>query len=168
MEEVINDAEIPSGYGGINQEGYTYGQLRRNPIIPEILNIISNPIIKKWAIECNNRNRDGFIMKKFNGEYCFNDLRVGPIVKLPELKELKSMIEGNLRPEIIRQVSYNLLREEISRHTGLTTKESSSVIGNMLDCVPHEDISGYVFMVPNWAHKWFPHKGYVSFILSQS
>ena len=35
----------------------------------------------------------------------------------------------------------------------------------MLDCVPHEDISGYVYMVPNWAHKWFRHRGYVSTIL---
>ncbi|MDE6511152.1 MAG: hypothetical protein K2L00_03545 [Muribaculaceae bacterium] len=37
-----------------------------------------------------------------------------------------------------------------------------SAIGNMLDCFPNEDISGYVYMVPNWAHRWFRHKGYVS------
>lgn len=37
-----------------------------------------------------------------------------------------------------------------------------SLFGNQLDCAPHEDISGYIFMVPNWAHKWFRHNGYVS------
>ena len=35
----------------------------------------------------------------------------------------------------------------------------------MLDYVPHEDISGYVYMVPNWAHRWFRHKGYLSAML---
>lgn len=48
---------------------------------------------------------------------------------------------------------------------GYILGQAASAIGNMLDCVPHEDISGYVYMVPNWAHKWFRHRGYVSTIL---
>lgn len=34
---IISDSDIPSGSGGINGEGYTYGQLRHQPIIAEIL-----------------------------------------------------------------------------------------------------------------------------------
>lgn len=37
MPVLINDSDIPSGYGGINREGYSYGELRRNPIIPEMV-----------------------------------------------------------------------------------------------------------------------------------
>ena len=34
---IISDSDIPTGSGGINGEGYTYGQLRHQPIIAEIL-----------------------------------------------------------------------------------------------------------------------------------
>lgn len=34
---IISDSDIPAGSGGINGEGYTYGQLRHQPIITEIL-----------------------------------------------------------------------------------------------------------------------------------
>ena len=107
----ISDSDIPSGSGGINREGYTYGQLRRRTIIPEVMRGISNPVVQRWAEECNARNRNGFVMRK------------------------------------------------------MSVSQAASAIGNMLDCVPHEDISGYVYMVPNWAHKWFRHRGYVSAIL---
>lgn len=167
IEEIIKDTEIPSGFGGINQEGYTYGQLRRNPIIPEILKKITVPKVKEWANQCNERNKDGFIMIKKDGEYCFEDLRVGPKVKLPDVNELKGIIQGVLTSKSIRQVSYNLLREEIARQSNIDMSNAVLVIGNMLDCVPHEDISGYVFMVPNWAHKRFSHRGYVHKILNQ-
>lgn len=165
--DYIDDSVVPSGFNGINIEGYTYGELRRSPIIPEILRNITNPIIKKWAEECNERNRSGFIMTKVNNEYCFDDLRVGPKVKLPSPSELQMILGDNPDSSDIRNVSYNMLREEISKQTGLDIKKAALAIGNMLDCVPHEDISGYVFMVPNWAHKWFPHKGYVSHMRSQ-
>ena len=39
----ISDSDIPSGSGGINGERYTYGQLRHQPIIPEVLRRITNP-----------------------------------------------------------------------------------------------------------------------------
>lgn len=45
--------------------------------------------------------------------------------------------------------------------------KAASVIGNMLDCVPHEDISGYVYMVHNWAHCWFRHRGFVAAMLNR-
>ncbi|MBS7348537.1 MAG: hypothetical protein KIG61_09065, partial [Muribaculaceae bacterium] len=53
----ISDSDVPSGSGGINREGYTYGQLRRQPIIPEVMLGISNPTVRRWAEECNARNR---------------------------------------------------------------------------------------------------------------
>jgi hypothetical protein len=49
---------------------------------------------------------------------------------------------------------------------GSTDREAALAIGNQLDCAPHEDISGTMFLVPNWAHKWFRHDGYVSRLLA--
>lgn len=161
----ISDSDVPSGSGGINRERYTYGQLRRQPIIPEVMRGISNPTVRRWAEECNARNRSGFVMRKVDGEYCFDGLHVGPKVKLPSASELRRHLGGNLTPSAIREMSYSLLREEIARQTGMSMRQAASAIGNMLDCVPHEDVSGYVYMVPNWAHKWFRHSGYVASIL---
>lgn len=164
----ISDSDIPSGSGGINREGYTYGQLRREPIIPDVMRNVTDPTVRRWAEGCNTRNRSGFVMRKVNGEYSFDGLHVGPKVKLPSRDELIRLIGPNPTAEDIRSVSYGLLREEIARQTGLSVARAASVIGNMLDCVPHEDISGYVYMVPNWAHRWFRHKGYVSAMLNWS
>lgn len=163
----ISDSDVPSGSGGINCEGYTYGQLRRQPIIPEVMRGISDPTLKRWAEECNYRNRSGFVMRKMDGEYCFDGLHVGPKVRLPDRAELIAQFGRVPAAAEIRDVSYTLLREEIARQTGMSVSRAASAIGNMLDCVPHEDISGYVYMVPNWAHKWFRHRGYVSRILRQ-
>lgn len=162
----ISDSDIPSGSGGINREGYTYGELRRQPIIPEIMRGITDPIVRRWAEECNARNRSGFIMQKVDDEYSFDGLHVGPKVKLPSKAELIRLVGSNPTAEDIRNVSYTLLREEIARQTEMSVAKAASAIGNMLDCVPHEDISGYVYMVPNWAHRWFRHRGYVSAMLS--
>ena len=162
----ISDSDIPSGSGGINREGYTYGELRRQPIIPEIMRGITDPIVRRWAEECNAPTRSGFIMRKVDNEYSFDGLHVGPKVKLPSKEELLRLVGSNLTAEDIRNVSYTLLREEIARQTGMSVAKAASAIGNMLDCVPHEDISGYVYMVPNWAHRWFRHRGYVSAMLS--
>ena len=162
----ISDSDIPSGSGGINREGYTYGELRRQPIIPEIIRGITDPIVRRWAEECNARNRSGFIMRKVDNEYSFDGLHVGPKVKLPSKAELIRLVGSKPTAEDIRNVSYTLLREEIARQTGMSVAKAASAIGNMLDCVPHEDISGYVYMVPNWAHRWFRHRGYVSAMLS--
>ena len=161
----ISDLDVPAGSGGINREGYTYGQLRRQPIIPEVMRGISNPVVRRWAEECNARNRTGFVMRKVSGEYSFDGLHVGPKVKLPSKSQLIAELGPHPSAGAIREISYSLLREEIARQTGLSVRQAASVIGNMLDCVPHEDISGYVYMVPNWAHKWFRHRGYVSSIL---
>lgn len=161
----ISDSDVPSGSGGINREGYTYGELRRQPIIPEVMRGISDPMVRRWAEECNARNRGGFVMRKVDGEYCFDGLHVGPKVRLPDRAELIARFGRVPTAAEIRDVSYTLLREEIARQTGMSVSRAASAIGNMLDCVPHEDISGYVYMVPNWAHKWFRHRGYVSRIL---
>lgn len=164
---VISDSDVPSGSGGINRERYTYGQLRRNPIIPELLRGVTNPVARRWAEECNARNRSGFVMRKVGGEYCFDGLHVGPKVKLPSAAELRLRLGANLSAEAVREVSYGLLREEIARQTGMTVAQAARLIGAQLDCVPHEDVSGYVYMVPNWAHRWFRHSGYVSKVLNQ-
>ena len=90
---IISDSDIPSGSGGINSEGYTYGQLRHQPIITEILQRITHPIARKMAEDCNERNRkDGFTMYKVDGEYCFEGLRVGPKVKIPSKEELLALL----------------------------------------------------------------------------
>src|SRR5574344_1490944 len=147
----VSDDDIPSGNGGINGERYTYGYRRHHPIIPELLRRITTPQIRHYAEEANHRNADrDFRMYKVNGEYCFWGLRVGPIVKTPTLQQLRS-----------------LLPAEAARTRGITTQEAALAIGNQLDCAPHEDRSGYIFMVPNWAHKWFRHDGYVSEMLSK-
>ena len=45
---IISDSDIPSGSGGINGEVYTYGQLRHQPIITEILQRITHLLRVKW------------------------------------------------------------------------------------------------------------------------
>jgi len=166
----ISDADIPSGSGGINGEGYTYGELRHQPIVNEVLQRITHPIARQMAEECNERNRgEGFTMYKLDGEYCFEGLRVGPKVKMPSKDALIAMLGGHeLDAASIRSVTYSLLREELARLYGTTIQEAGDIIGNQLDCAPHEDISGYIFMVPNWAHKWFRHGGYVARLMGKS
>ena len=63
----ISDGDVPAGAGGINREGYTYGQLRRMPIIPEVMRGVTDPVVRRWAEECNARNRAGFVMRKTDG-----------------------------------------------------------------------------------------------------
>lgn len=174
---LVSDADIPSANGGINSEGYTYGELRHRPIIPELMSHVSNSTLKEFAEICNSRNsKEGFNMFKVAGEYCFWALRVGPTTKAPSLHEMKRLLsanpktsaavrEHNVSAGMIREVTYDLIRTRIAERCDISYKEAASAIGNQLDCAPHEDISGYLFMVPNWAHKWFRHDGYVSYIL---
>ncbi len=51
---IISDSDIPAGSGGINGEGYTYGQLRHQPIITEILQRIAHPIARQWQRNVTN------------------------------------------------------------------------------------------------------------------
>lgn len=165
-DPIISDSDIPSGSGGINRQGYTYGELRRQPIIPEVMRRITDPTVRRWAEECNERNRNGFVMRRIDGDYCFFGLRVGPIVKIPSRSELIAMLGTNPPLEDTRKLTYSLLREEIARQTGMSVANAASAISNMLDCALHEDICGFAYMVPNWAHLWFPHRGYVSIVNS--
>jgi len=170
----VNDQDIPSGNGGINREGYNYGQLRKQPIIQELLGKLENSRLKGFATTCNNRNSDlGFQMFKVNGEYCFWGLRLGPVVRTPNVEEMRliladqpktaqALANKSVSANMIREVTYDLLRQEVAKTCGISVKEAAWAIGNQLDCAPHEDPSGYIFMVPNWAHNWFRHDGYVS------
>ena len=176
---MVSDNDVPSGSGGINGERYTYGQLRHHPIISELLRKISNARLLWYAEECNTRNsQEGFCMFKVEGEYCFWGLRIGPVVKTPSVSEMKQILlrnpqtaqavkEHRVTAAMIRAVTYDLLREEVGRCCGISKEAAGLAIGNQLDCAPHEDISGYIFMVPNWAHKWFRHDGYVSQMLKE-
>ena len=174
---VVSDQDVPKGCGGINREAYTYGELRHQPIIPEVMQLIQNPKLRQFAMACNERNREkGFQMYKINGEYCFWGLRVGPVVEAPTVEELKKIIGSTdkgaealknklVNARAVRDISYNLLRLKISELCGMSLKEAELAIGNQLDCVPHEDEAGLIYMVPNWAHRWFKHDGYVSKML---
>lgn len=176
---VVSDNDIPGGNGGINREQYSYGQLRHQPIIPELLEQIKHTKVYGLALDCNARNQSsGFQMFRVNGEYCFWGLRLAPIVKTPSIAELKQLLAANIQtatalnnrqviPRMIRDITYNLLREELARICGVSFKEASHIIGNVLDCAPHEDPCGYIFMVPNWAHNWFRHDGYVKQMLAE-
>ena len=140
---------------------------------------IRNSRLKHYAEECNSRNsQEGFRMFKVEDEYCFWGLRVGPVVRTPSASEMKQILlknpktaqavkEHRVTAAMIRAVTYDLLREELGRCCGISKEEAGLAIGNQLDCAPHEDGSGYIFMVPNWAHKWFRHDGYVSKMLSE-
>ena len=180
QDYTVSDSDIPSGNNGINREGYTYGELRHHPIINEILCNIKNPQVLKWAEECNTRNaQEGFQMYKVDEEYCFWGLRVGPIVPLPSAEEMKSIllcskkeaiidavINKKVTQRMIRDATYELFRKHLACACDITLTEAKDVIGNVLDCAPHEDqSSGLIFMVPNWAHRWFHHDGYVKHTL---
>ena len=170
----VSENDIPQGSGGINREKYTYKQLRHQPIISELMENIENSRIKKLAEECNSRNSSqGFSMYKVDGEYCFWGLRLSPVVKTPTEEDLRSLLKKDsstnealankaVTPRMIRDITYMILRNEVANLCGISVKEASHAIGNLLDCAPHEDASGYIFMVPNWAHSWFRHDGYVS------
>lgn len=175
----VSDTDIPSGNGGINGERYTYKQLCHQPIIPELMRGVRNAQLKRDAEECNARNlAEGFRMFKVEGEYCFWGLKIEPVVKTPTVSEIRRILLNNpkteqavksreVTAELIRGVTYGLLRNEVAARCGMSEKEAALAIGNQLDCAPHEDISGYIFMVPNWAHKWFRHDGYVSKMLQE-
>jgi hypothetical protein len=45
----VSDSDVPSGSGGINRERYTYGELRRQPIIPELMRGITNAGVRRLA-----------------------------------------------------------------------------------------------------------------------
>ena len=48
---IVSDSDIPSGSGGINGERYTYGQLRHQPIIPELMrNSVILVILRKVSV----------------------------------------------------------------------------------------------------------------------
>ena len=170
---IVDNNDIPQGYGGINKEKYTFGELRRKPIINEILRKISLQKVRTLAEECNIRNTEqGFIMFKIDGEYCFWGLRLAPIVKVSNVNELRLLLEAETKTAealrnkqitagMIRKITYSLLKEELASMCEISYNEAEHVIGNELDCAPHEDPCGYIFMVPNWAHKWFKHDGYV-------
>ncbi|MDF2849856.1 MULTISPECIES: hypothetical protein [Sphingobacterium] len=170
----VSDQDIPSGNRGINREGYTYGKLRREPIINELLKRIDNVRLAGLAKACNDRNlKLGFQMFKVNGAYCFWSLRVGPVVEIPNFEQMQRILANQalaapavankcVTADMVRKVTYNLLHQEVAEECNISIKEAAYAIGNQLDCAPHEDPSGYIFMVPNWAHNWFRHKGYVS------
>ena len=176
---IVSDCDIPSGSGGINAERCTYGQLCHHPIISELMRKITNERLKQYAEECNSRNsQEGFRMIKDEGENSFWGLRGGPVVRTPSASEMKQILlknsktaqavkEHQVTAAMIRAVTYDLLREELGRCCRISKEEAGLAIGNQLDCAPHEDGSGYIFMVPNWAHKWFHHDGYVSKMLSE-
>lgn len=174
----VSDSDIPQNYGGINREKYSYGELRRQPIIPEILtSMVKNETLREYANACNERNKHkGFQMHLINGEYSFWGLRVGPVIHAPSVEELRQILNKEpktaialknkeVTEDMIRSISYSLLRRVIGEECGMSEKEAGSAIGKQLDCVPHEDEAGYIYMVPNWAHNWFRHKGYVSKVL---
>lgn len=48
---IVSDSDIPSGSGGINGERYTYGQLRHQPIIPELMRNITNSQLKHTMLK---------------------------------------------------------------------------------------------------------------------
>jgi hypothetical protein len=164
----VSDSDVPSGSGGINREGYTYGQLRRQPIIPELMHTITNPGVRRIAQEANDRcRRSPFVMRRIDGEYCFKGLHVGPIIALPSAADYRRHFgAGTITAAMIRDYNYALIRNAIAHECGITEREAALAIGNQLDCAPHEDISGTIFLVPNWAHKWFRHDGYVSRLLA--
>lgn len=176
---IVSDSDIPSGSGGINREGYSYARLRRQPIIDEIAKGINHARVKAYVEACNQRNNQiPFEMYKINGEYCFWGLRVGPVVKAPNELDLHKILSQNpsttgavqqhdVTAHMIRDITYDLLRQAIAKDCNVSVKNASHTIGNELDCAPHEDASGYIFMVPNWAHNWFRHDGYVSKMLKE-
>lgn len=175
----VSDLDVPTGYGGINREGYTYGQLRRQPIINELLSGIGNQQLAAFAQECNARNtQSGFQMFKVNGEYCFWGLRISPVVRTLDVQELRHILSRqssstdalankSITAAMIRKATYDLLRTEVACVCDISVSDAALAIGNQLDCAPHEDPSGFIFMVPNWAHKWFRHDGYVAKMLKE-
>ena len=45
---IISDSDIPSGSGGINSEGYTYGQYAINRLLQRYYNVSPTLLHVKW------------------------------------------------------------------------------------------------------------------------
>lgn len=93
-------------------------------------------------------------MYKVQGEWCFWELRVGPVVKVPTAEELKQFLPARpVTADQIRAIAYQLMRQEIATRCNLTECEAALAIGNMQDYAPHEDMAiGTIYMVSNWTH----------------
>ena len=152
--------------------GFTHAEYVCSFILKE------NPEAEIVLVPIVRKNKKSTVLDMIEGEYCFWGLRVGPVVRTPSTSEMKQILlknpktaqavkEHRVTAAMIRAVTYDLLREELGRCCGISKEEAGLAIGNQLDCAPHEDGSGYIFMVPNWAHKWFRHDGYVSKMLSE-
>lgn len=179
---------LPNGeYNGINREKYTYGELCRRPIISEIMDIpnpetgetmLKDKKLREWAKKLNEVSSKGELaIKETNGQPDLSKFQLGPRVELPTVGEYSSMPEiasllekGASKSELkdgIRKINYDILREKVGELCGQTKEWAAKNIGSQLDCAPHEDINGTIYMVPNWAHKWFPHGGYASKVAEQ-
>lgn len=179
---------LPNGeYNGINREEYTYEKLCRRPIISEIMDIpnpetgetmLKDNKLREWAKKLNEVSSKGeLVIKETNGQPDLSKFQLGPRVELPTVGEYSSMPEiasllekGASKSELkdgIRKINYDILREKVGELCGQTKEWAAKNIGSQLDCAPHEDINGTIYMVPNWAHKWFPHGGYASKVAEQ-
>lgn len=170
----VDDNAIPSYKGEINSEEYTFGQLRFQPITPEIIRNIAYSGMRLYAIDCNRRNSlTGFSMYKIEDRYCFWALRVGPVLKKLTIENINDILHlrkisekaeiNNNTIDIIKNVEQKLLIEIIASDCGISEEEAETGICFQLHCILHEDISGFVFMIPEWAYKWFNSENYKSY-----
>ena len=64
---------------------------------------------------------------------------------------ISDKISNNQHYNTLSQIQLTpFICEQLARLYGTSVQEAADIIGNQLDCAPHEDISGYIFMVPNW------------------
>lgn len=173
----INLQEIPQANGS-NKEKHTLGQLLSKPMPQDILARIGNPKLKEMAENCNIRNINNIEILKRDGEYDFIPLRVGPEINAPSVPDYKVFLNqkddtrtalrnGAVTPAMIRKINYEIYREELGKELGVSPKVAGEMIGNDAVCVIHEDKSGKMYMVPQWAHENFKHNGYVSYVVKE-
>ncbi len=108
-------------------------------------------------------------IRRVNGEPDFFSRRFTQVVvRSVTAQELvaKELVNPSLTDDeiddVIRRENYGRLAEALERRWKLPKGKGKNVIGALFHCTPHEDKSGYVFLVRIPLHMAFPHSGAAS------
>lgn len=113
-------------------------------------------------------------LRRVNGEPDFFPYRLGnvvvPSVTAAELVRAGAVKSGMSDKKIlaaIRAENYRRLGAAFDRIWKLPEGTSQNIFGALLHCTPHEDQSGFVFLVRTPLHKAIPHSGAASQVTKQ-
>jgi len=151
---------------------YNLDELFHQPISQANLEKIKNLKLRELAEACNARTaQNRFKPYLVNGKTCLWSLRLPLMLKAPNALEVNKLFHGDLmmlkliargaiKAGTIMDLSTEMMITEVSKHCGMSRKETERAVRNELNCVTHQDDCGYFYLVPRWAFDLFKQKGY--------